>query len=617
MEALHQWYEQILEHIRESDLKNLSGYETENGENPFQKFTDVTRRKETLKPFSYSDFKHGDEFNYISMDLIYIIAIIELLHPNTNNSLKENGTYHQTTEDHLYLRYAGFGFQTIYSYWDRIGDVLDLFFNTGQSGDVYLGRVFRNFPTQFRSDTYVELLILYKSQVESVLFDRHGVVHTFGLKSRHFWGVMAAENEMEMKTLQYEKDSYPKTFRRQLDSFFQGFSLNLSLLRLLPGQQSCNFNKPIFEFNCNRVEEDFLNLTIRNVGKLDLKALSAYHRSHSDISFESYKKHKHSEIASSVAPYKKIYLDVLFWIGLRNAIHRSEKQKPYFGKLFKILKEKVQEKRIVCPYSGVLFDELLKQNILWSRRRTAQLADILSGSYTLTPLYHIICSEVYNLILEAYDLKTKSDGKLNGQINYTWTRPIELMGSFNLKTKPDLTDEELALKKIHYDVYFEQTFQEVIAANDQFHEDMNSANWHAEMVNNSKSTQQDIKISFAARHKRELQSTYESAVRHIKISNVDFAEIISKSSLDKLRQMTPVTYIYTAIYTNFQQDKTRIIQPNDYYDLAHSSLAIGTCDYFFTERSFCALLKSTKLDQKFGVIIESDPAKILELVSKL
>jgi hypothetical protein len=234
MEALHQWYEQILEHIRKSGLKNLSEYETENGENPFQKFTDVTRSIESLKPFSHSDFKHGDEFNFISMDLIYIIAFIELLHPYINNSVKENGTYHQTTEDHLYLRYAGFGFQIVYSYWDRIGDILALFFKTGLSGDVYLGRVFSNFPKEFRSDTYVELLILYKSEIEPIILDRHDIVHAFGLKSKYFWGVMGEESEIERENLQYEKDSYPKVFRRQLDSFFQGFTLAMKLISELP-----------------------------------------------------------------------------------------------------------------------------------------------------------------------------------------------------------------------------------------------------------------------------------------------------------------------------------------------------------------------------------------------
>jgi hypothetical protein len=237
MEALHQWYEQVLKHIRETDLKNLSEYETENGQNPFQKFTDVTRSKESLKPFSYSDFKHGDEFNFLSMDLIYIISILELLHPHINNSVKENGTYHQTVEDHLYLRYAGFGFQIIYSYWDRIGDILALFFKTGLTRDVYLGRVFSNFPKEFRSDTYAELLILYKSEVEHVLTDRHGVVHSFGLKAKHFWGMIGEQNQSEREELQNEKDRYPKVFRRQLETFFQGFTLAMKLISELPDKE--------------------------------------------------------------------------------------------------------------------------------------------------------------------------------------------------------------------------------------------------------------------------------------------------------------------------------------------------------------------------------------------
>lgn len=234
MEALHQWYDQVLKHIRDTNLKNLSEYVLENGENPFQKFTDITRSKEPLKPFSYSDFKHGDEFNFLSMDFIYIIAILEILHPYINNSVRENGTYDQTAEDHLYLRYAGFGFQIIYSYWDRVGDILALFFKTGLIGDVYLGRVFNNFPKEFRSDTYMELLILYKSEVEHVLIDRHSVVHSFGLKAKHFWGTFEEESQFEHEKLQNEKDLYPIVFRRQLETFFQGFTLAMKLISELP-----------------------------------------------------------------------------------------------------------------------------------------------------------------------------------------------------------------------------------------------------------------------------------------------------------------------------------------------------------------------------------------------
>jgi hypothetical protein len=235
MQALEEWYNQIMDHIRSTELLNLSEYTTNSGDSPYAKFSEITRSKTTIKDFSYSDFKHGDEFLFLSQDFIYIIAIIELLSSRINNPLTENGTYHQTMEDHLYLRYAGFGFQVIYSYWDRIGDILALFFQTGLSGDVYLGRVFNNFPKEYKSETFNLLFDLYQTHVEPVLLDRHGVVHTFGLKAKHFWGVMEHSlNTNELEKLQEEKFNYPSLFRTQLKLFFEGFTLAMELISELP-----------------------------------------------------------------------------------------------------------------------------------------------------------------------------------------------------------------------------------------------------------------------------------------------------------------------------------------------------------------------------------------------
>ncbi|PWG79290.1 hypothetical protein [Pararcticibacter amylolyticus] len=189
MEALHAWYEEIITHIQKTNLKNLSEY-APSGKNIFAAFSDVTRSKQVLKKFSYSDFKHADDFNYLSMDFIYAIAIIEILQPRINNAVKEGGTYDQSLEDHLYLRYASYGLQTLYSYWDRIGDLLDFFFDTGQKGDVYLSRVLDRFPAQYQSATFHALNNLYRNKVLPLLTERHSTVHTFTLKAKYFWGVI-------------------------------------------------------------------------------------------------------------------------------------------------------------------------------------------------------------------------------------------------------------------------------------------------------------------------------------------------------------------------------------------------------------------------------------------
>jgi hypothetical protein len=209
MKSLGAWHQEIMNHIKDSGLINLSEYEV-NGKSVFGTFSDVTRSKQKLKEFDYSDFKHGDDFNYISQDLIYSIAILELLYPYINNAVTEKGTYYQRLEDHMYLRYASYSLQTIYSFWDRIGDLLDFFFDTKQKSDVYLSRVLERFPKDYRSATYDDLLNLYKSKVLPVLTERHSTVHTLTLKSKYYWGVIehAFENSEKLQLLQFEKESY-------------------------------------------------------------------------------------------------------------------------------------------------------------------------------------------------------------------------------------------------------------------------------------------------------------------------------------------------------------------------------------------------------------------------
>lgn len=235
MESLKAWHSEIMNHIRSSGLINLSEYEA-GGKFVFASFTDLTRSKKLLKEFDYSDFKHADDFNFISQDLIYSIAILELLRPNINNALNEHGTYHQNLEDHMYLRYAAYGLQTIYSFWDRIGDFLDFFFDTKQKGDVYLSRVIDRFPDEYRSATFVDLVDLYKSKVLPVLTERHATVHSCTLKAKFYWGVMQHgwDDFEKLELLQKDKESYPEILREQLEYMFKGFELALRLVSELP-----------------------------------------------------------------------------------------------------------------------------------------------------------------------------------------------------------------------------------------------------------------------------------------------------------------------------------------------------------------------------------------------
>ncbi|RCH56873.1 hypothetical protein DJ568_03185 [Mucilaginibacter hurinus] len=358
---------------------------------------------------------------------------------------------------------------------------------------------------------------------------------------------------------------------------------------------------------------DFLNLFIRNFNKLDPKDRLDYHREHPDMTFVAYKKQKLSEITEAVLPLKKIYLDTKFWIEIRDALHGIGQPKPLVKEIFFSLKKKVAEQKVICPFSTALFDELLKQGDRVKRKNTAQVADILTGNYMLSPLYYLIGCETYNFIAMA-------SGRGARQTDYTWTKALSALGdiSFNIARKDYPEADKLVLQKSFLDFYYQHTFQEVTAFNDDFQESSGSAVWHAGMLNTYKEAY-STNMSLEALQRKELFSTFSHAANSMNLSlhNVDLELQIARMGLEQIRTAAPFSFCYTGIYAALSRDKSRLNKPNDYYDISHASLAVGGCDYFFVEKSFSTMLKGLKFDQRFKVKIASDHAEILALVNDI
>ena len=144
----------IIDHYKEFDqhiivsytklgLHDLSTYEKD-GANLCSPFASTARRKWQRKPFH--DFKFFDNLYFISKDLRYCTAMLYFLQPNINHAMKEDGTYFKTLTDTRYMMYANMAFQLLYNYYDKIGDVLDSFFDTGLNHNIYFSRVI-NTPT--------------------------------------------------------------------------------------------------------------------------------------------------------------------------------------------------------------------------------------------------------------------------------------------------------------------------------------------------------------------------------------------------------------------------------------------------------------------------------------
>jgi hypothetical protein len=235
--------ERIFAAYKEQGIFNLTQKEFD-GKTTASFISDILRRKRNIHPLPYSDFKIHDELDFISKDLKYVTGVLYYLRPFIVNTKYTDGMYHQNLADRRFLMYANFGYKIIYNYWDRIGDLLHLYFETGLAIDnVYFGRVLSNMKDPYHIDPkhitndpiYKQLKDLYENELKTFFDERHEAVHHFQLEAKHYWGnVELRKDKAASLKLNAEKHNYPEFMKKQLELFFVGFELALKLIDKLP-----------------------------------------------------------------------------------------------------------------------------------------------------------------------------------------------------------------------------------------------------------------------------------------------------------------------------------------------------------------------------------------------
>ncbi|MCD9015193.1 Cthe_2314 family HEPN domain-containing protein [Parachryseolinea silvisoli] len=248
--------EQIFATYKEFALQSLIDNKFD-GQDTAVFLSDILRRKRPLHAIPYSYFKIHDEFNFISNDLKYVTGILYILRPFIVNTQASGGTYHQTLEDRRYLEYANFGLQIIYNFWDRIGDLLHLYFDTSfPITNVIFGKILSQIKDPYNSDPshilndpiYKQLKDLYDTDLKAILKERNNAVHHFQLEAQHYWGNLEYRNDPRNVDLNTTKQRYPDFFKKHLELFFQGFELALKLIDQLPDRVLV-FSSKVLEAN--------------------------------------------------------------------------------------------------------------------------------------------------------------------------------------------------------------------------------------------------------------------------------------------------------------------------------------------------------------------------------
>lgn len=145
----------------------------------------------------------------------------------------------------------------------------------------------------------------------------------------------------------------------------------------------------------------------------------------------------------------RIYLDMNYWIWLRNAAFRQPKL-PVHAELWRRLRELTKSGRVFCPISYPVYSEVLKQEDT-SRRRTACVIDRLCGGICIVDQLSRIRVQLSHFVWT----KLLGDRTLKPADRYVWAPASHIMGMghaemHNWPAEANLKQQKLWLQFTQY-----------------------------------------------------------------------------------------------------------------------------------------------------------------------
>ncbi len=363
------------------------------------------------------------------------------------------------------------------------------------------------------------------------------------------------------------------------------------------------------------------------------------HRQHPEISLERHLKSRVVELGRALAGKQAIYLDIRYWILLRQALLADDKPTANW-KLLTLLQDAVRSGKIFCPISETVFLELLKQSDPSSRLRTARLIDELSLGVSLLSQPERVAAE-----LAHFFYSTQNGADVYPLRHLIWTKLPYVLGFIHPTETAFDAEAQLAIQKAFFDEMWTIELAQMIEMigevpvpfDSGLHDiaDMlNTGNTeHAGEIKSYKHAwvnelsgvvdlcadiAADIVAEIAEKHGHfaPLRESDEWKRNRLMCANLLFQGMQAKPGL---RHKTPTLYIEACLHATIRWDKSRRLVGNDIYDFNHASAAVAHCQAFFTEAPLKALLalKHHGLADDFTCRVVSDIPEAIDILSDL
>jgi len=341
-----------------------------------------------------------------------------------------------------------------------------------------------------------------------------------------------------------------------------------------------------------------------------------FHREQPDVTLEQYVRKKRVQLGLEVANKYRIYLDLRFWILLRDVELGRNGNQDLIQLLCRI-KCLVDDGVAICPISETVFVELMKQSDRETRVATAKLIDRLSSGVTLIVNPERISQELCNAIYS----KAGAENLIPID-ELVWTKLSYVFGETHPHKTPFDPSEELVIQKSFFDHMWGITLTEMMGYLD--FEDWVQPDWQktADGLNSGNKEHSDEVRSYEQTYRVEFEgglSLFKEQMLQLfkEVENAGYKKLEanseSLSNKERFRTFSKsvrTLHISACCHAAVRWDQKRLLTGNDLLDFHHAEAALGYCNLFLTEKSLKTLVSQNHLGLKnhFPCAVESSAA---------
>lgn len=360
------------------------------------------------------------------------------------------------------------------------------------------------------------------------------------------------------------------------------------------------------------------------------------HRASPEVSLEQHRRRRVHAFGHSLMTRKAVYLDLRFWIGLRDAARYDTPG--VMVDLLCALRGAVAAGQVFCPITDSTFLEMFKQADPQSRAATADLISELSLGATLLTYDMRVGTEIAHYVHAA-----RTPEAVDPLRELVWSKPAYVMGFVDPVPMAFDPATSLTMRKAFFDHMWDDVTlikvcdmlgdKFVHADPLRFRETTGRVNEqiraHADSLKNMKTAYQHELVGvldlFADQLATILASTLppeagplpkEGTPERAEVDRQCLAFLVGAFGAEAGRKALRTLHINATLHAAVRWNKGQALKANDLFDFQHACAALAYCDAFFTEGPLCTLVSRPDLGllEQFDCFVSADVAACLAYV---